>query len=86
MSLKTSKKMLQDKLAQMTGKAVTLKGLTNLSSSIQAESTRNNIQPCAHKLIDIYSMSMNYTCLFCTILFTDSYDYNFNFQILALMQ
>ena len=47
MSLKTSKKMLQDKLA--------------------------------HKLTDIYSMSMNYTCLFCTILFTDSYDFNFNF-------
>ena len=39
MSLKANKKMLQDKLAQTTGKAVTLKDLANLRSSIQAEST-----------------------------------------------
>lgn len=53
-SVKANKKILKDKLSHETGKAVTLKDITNLRSSMEAKNTRNNLEECVQKLTDTY--------------------------------
>ena len=50
--------MLQDKLCQTTGKIVTLKDITNISSSMQAKTTRNDLEYCVQKLTEKYGTCM----------------------------
>ena len=52
LSLKANKKLVQDKLASETGKCISLKDLTNISSMTKASSTRNNLEECVKKLTD----------------------------------
>ena len=54
LALKSNKKLLLDRLTQSTGKALTLKDLTNISSAMNAKSTRNNLEECVKKLSEKY--------------------------------
>ena len=54
LSLKANKKMVRDKLAGMTGKAVILKDLTNIKSAMNASSTRNDLDAAVTNLMNKY--------------------------------
>jgi len=43
-SVKANKKMVQDKLAGMTGKVILLKNLSNLNGKMKAGRTRNDLE------------------------------------------
>ena len=61
LNVKANKKILQHKLSQETGKAVTLKDITNLQSSLQNKSTRNNLEASVEKLTDTYGKCHAFT-------------------------
>lgn len=52
--LKANKKLIQDKLASATGKAVLLKDLTNISTRMRKGDTRNDLQKCVQNLQEVY--------------------------------
>lgn len=52
--LKANKKLIQDKLASETGKCISLKDLSNMSSMANAGSTRNDLEECVKKLTEKY--------------------------------
>lgn len=54
LKLKANKKMVKDKLAAMTGKALILKDLSNIRTSMNAGSTRNDLNETVKKLTDKY--------------------------------
>ena len=54
LSLKANKKMIKDKLAAATGKAVILKDLSNIRLSMNAGNTRNDLSATAKKLTETY--------------------------------
>lgn len=63
-----NKKLLQNKLSSVSGKAVLLKDLSNLKTNANYEKTRNNLEATVKTLIKKHSMcdawSLNfYTCI-----------------------
>ena len=72
LSLKANKKMVQDKMAGMTGKVVLLKDLSNLSGKIKAGRTRNDLEAAIKQLTDKHGMCdivcVQYSCQFLTCL------------------
>lgn len=56
LSLKANKKMVQDKMAGMTGKVVLLKDLSNLSGKMKAGKTRNDLEGAVKQLTDKHGM------------------------------
>ena len=44
LSMKANKKMVQDKIAGMTGKVILLKDLSNMSGKMKAGRTRNDLE------------------------------------------
>ena len=45
--LKANKKLVQDKLATSTGKAILLKDLSNINSRMKKGDTRNDLNKCS---------------------------------------
>ena len=52
LSVKANKKMVQDKMADMTGKVILLKDLSNLSDKMKAGRTRNDLEAAVKLLTD----------------------------------
>ena len=50
LALKANKKMVQDKLAAMSGKVILLKDLTNLSAQMKSEKSKNDLEAVARSL------------------------------------
>ena len=50
LALKANKKMVQDKLAAMSGKVILLKDLTNLSVQMKSEKSKNDLEAVARSL------------------------------------
>ena len=44
LSMQANKKMLQDKMAGMTGKVILLKDLSNMSGKMKAGRTKNDLE------------------------------------------
>ena len=59
LSLKANKKLIQDKLANTTGKVVLLKDLSNISSRMKAGNTRNDISESIRRLTEVYGNPVN---------------------------
>ena len=54
LGLKANKKMIKDKLAAATGKAVILKDLSNIRLAMNAGNTRNDSSATVKKLTETY--------------------------------
>ena len=52
--LKANKKLVQDKLATSTGKAILLKDLSNINSRMKKGDTRNDLNKCVENLQEKY--------------------------------
>lgn len=52
LSVKANKKIIQEKLAGITGKVVLLKDLSNVSTHMKARSTRNDLEAAVKQLTD----------------------------------
>lgn len=52
LSMKANKKIIQDKMAGMTGKVIILKDLSNLSGKMNAGRTRNDVEAAVKLLTD----------------------------------
>ena len=52
LTLKANKKMVQDKLSAMSGKAVLLKDLTNLNAQLKSGKSKNDLEAVARSLTD----------------------------------
>ena len=52
LSMKANKKMVQDKMAGMTGKVILLKDLSNLCTKMKAGKTRNDLEAAVKLLTD----------------------------------
>ena len=52
--MKANKKMVKDKLEQMSGKIVTLKDISNISTKQSHKNTRNDLTETVRKLIERY--------------------------------
>ena len=50
LTLKANKKMIQDKMAASTGKAIILKDLSNLSTRLKCSNTRNDLSSAVQQL------------------------------------
>ena len=50
LALKANKKLVQDKLIVMSGKAILLKDLTNLSAQMKSEKSKNDLEAVARSL------------------------------------
>ena len=50
LALKANKKMVQDKLAAMSGKVILLKDLTNLSAQMKSKKSKNDLEAVARSL------------------------------------
>ena len=61
LSLKANKKLIQDKLANTTGKVVLLKDLSNISSQIKTGDTRNDISESIRRLTEVCGKPLNET-------------------------
>ena len=57
LELKANKKMVKDKLAKSTGKALVLKDLTNLMTKAKSSQSRNDLEETVKKLMDKYGES-----------------------------
>lgn len=54
LNLKANKKLVKNRLASTTGKAIILKDLSNIRTSVSAGSTRNDLNETVKKLTDKY--------------------------------
>lgn len=54
---KVQQKLLQDKLAQSSGKVILLKDLSNLKAKSKAGNTRNNLEAAVKQLMDKHGES-----------------------------
>ena len=52
LSMKANKKMVQDKMAGMTGKVILLKDLSNMSGKMKAGRTRNDLEAAVKLLTE----------------------------------
>ena len=52
LSMKANKKMVQDKMARMTGKVILLKDLSNMSGKMKAGRTRNDLEAAVKLLTE----------------------------------
>lgn len=52
LSLKANKKMIKDRLAEISGKPITLKDLSNISTSMKSGKTRNDLETTVKELIN----------------------------------
>ena len=50
LALKANKKMIQDKLAGMSGKVILLKDLTNLNAQMKSGKSKNDLEAVARSL------------------------------------
>jgi hypothetical protein len=62
LSLKANKKLIQDKLANTTGKVVLLKDLSNISSRMKSGDTRNDIRESIRRLTEVYGKPVSKSC------------------------
>ena len=62
LSLKANKKMVKDKLEQMSGKIVTLKDISNISTKQGHKNTRNDLTETVRKLTERYGTLITF-CL-----------------------
>ena len=60
-ALKANKKMVQDKLAPMSGKVILLKDLTNLSAQMKSEKSKNDLEAATRSLANKHG---NLLCTF----------------------
>ena len=54
LSLKANKKMVEDKIEKTSGKKVTLKDLSNISTKQKSTSTRNDLKETVTQLTEKY--------------------------------
>ena len=88
LALKANKKMVQDKLAAMSGKVILLKDLTNLSAQMKSEKSKNDLEAVARSLANKHGnllstfICVNYD-IHMVLVITTFYIQNFKAQCVA---
>ena len=58
LSMKANKKMVQDKIGELSGKVILLKDLSNISTKSKMAKTRNSLHECIKTLTEKYGECM----------------------------